>query len=101
MSEWETGRFGCPRGDHDDSSTRRVLGDDASFVTVEAIVADHVEAAVAENDRAKKQALRRLGETGGVPETVGKGLLDAFVNLEDTTSARARRERMERVAEEE
>jgi hypothetical protein len=60
-----------------------------------------VEAAVAENDRAKKQALRRLGETGGVPETVGKGLLDAFVNLEDTTSARARKERMERVEEEE
>ena len=53
-----------------------------------------VEAAVAENDRAKKQALRRPG-TGGVPETVGKGL-DALANLEDTTSARARRERMER-----
>jgi len=42
-----------------------------------------VEQEIRDNDREKKRALKELGDKGGVPDTVGEGLLGAFVNLRD------------------
>ena len=43
-----------------------------------------LEADIDANEVAKKKALKDLGDVGGVPDSVGRGLLDAFVNLRDS-----------------
>ena len=35
------------------------------------------------NEKAKKRALKNLNDQGAVPDSVGQGLLNAFVNLRD------------------
>ena len=44
---------------------------------------ERLEADISVNEIAKKKALQNLNEKGGVPDTVGQGLLNAFVNLKD------------------
>ena len=44
-----------------------------------------VEGEIRTNERALKKALKELNDKGGVPNTVGEGLVNAFVNLEDTS----------------
>ena len=59
---------------------------DAALDLVERDMAT-VEQEIRDNDREKKRALKELGDKGGVPDTVGKGLLGAFVNLRDDGGA--------------
>ena len=40
-----------------------------------------IEGDITENEISKKRALKNLNDKGGVPDTVGQGLLNAFVNL--------------------
>lgn len=43
-----------------------------------------LEGAIRTNEHALKRALKDLNDKGGVPDSVGPGLLNAFINLEDT-----------------
>jgi hypothetical protein len=55
---------------------------------------ERLEADITANEVAKKKALKDLNDKGGVPDSVGQGLLNAFVNLRDDTKesdAEARR----------
>ena len=47
-----------------------------------------LEADIDANAVAKKKALKDLNDAGGVPDSVGQGLLNAFVNLRDDTGAK-------------
>mmetsp|Transcript_23208 Transcript_23208/g.56984 ORF Transcript_23208/g.56984 Transcript_23208/m.56984 type:complete len:141 (+) Transcript_23208:73-495(+) len=42
-----------------------------------------VEVEIRDNERAVKRALKDLDDKGAIPGSVGSGLLNAFVNLED------------------
>ena len=46
---------------------------------------ERLEADITANEVAKKKALKDLNDKGGVPDSVGQGLLNAFVNLRDDT----------------
>ena len=43
-----------------------------------------VEVEIRDNEKVVKRALKDLDDKGGTPGSVGSGLLNAFVNLEDT-----------------
>ena len=47
------------------------------------------------NEREVKRALKELNDKGGVPNTVGDGLLKAFVNLEDNKGKKEEEEEEE------
>lgn len=44
---------------------------------------ESVEVEIRSNERELKRALKSLSDKGGVPNAVGTGLLNAFINLED------------------
>ena len=51
-----------------------------------------IENDIMENELAKKKALQNLNDKGGVPDTVGQGLLNAFVNLKANNSGKKQNE---------
>ena len=52
-----------------------------------------VEGEIRTNEKEVKRALKELNDKGGVPNTVGDGLLNAFVNLEDNRGKKKKEER--------
>lgn len=53
---------------------------------------EQVEGEIRSNEQGLKRALKDLNDKGGVPKSVGKGLLNAFVNLEDNKNMTKKRE---------
>ena len=47
-----------------------------------------LEADITANEKAKKRALKNLNDQGAVPDSVGQGLLNAFVNLRDDAKSK-------------
>ena len=47
-----------------------------------------LEADITANEMAKKRALKNLNDQGAVPDSVGQGLLNAFVNLRDDAKSK-------------
>ena len=52
-----------------------------------------MEGEIRTNEREVKRALKELNDKGGVPNTVGDGLLNAFVNLSDNKGKKKKEER--------